>query len=138
MGLDPLPVGLAFGVLVTHAGLPWWRASLFTSVVHAGSFDFLLVCLPVAVTPLATVALTAFLVNVRHVFYGPSFPLDRVRGRLARSCSAVVLPDEAYALTSGDRAGPGSVPASCGSNARGVLPGRGRHRRRPARFRRAG
>ncbi|WP_307783405.1 AzlC family ABC transporter permease [Streptomyces sp. MBT53] len=51
MDLGLLPLGLAFGVLVTHAGLPWWRASLITSVVHAGSFGFLLVHLPVAVTP---------------------------------------------------------------------------------------
>ncbi|MFB6716423.1 MULTISPECIES: AzlC family ABC transporter permease [unclassified Streptomyces] len=104
MGLGLLPLGLAFGVLITHAGLPWWCASLFTAVVYAGSFEFLLVNLALAVTPLATVALTAFLVNVRHVFYALSFPLDRVRGRLARTYSTFALTDEAYALTTGERA----------------------------------
>ncbi|MFB6991133.1 AzlC family ABC transporter permease [Streptomyces sp. NPDC056230] len=104
MGLGLLPLGLAFGVLITHAGLPWWCASLFTAVVYAGSFEFLLVNLALAVTPLATVALTAFLVNVRHVFYALSFPLDRVRGRLARTYSTFALTDEAYALTTGEQA----------------------------------
>ncbi|MER5793483.1 AzlC family ABC transporter permease [Streptomyces sp. NPDC001980] len=104
MGLGLLPLGLAFGVLITHAGLPWWCASLFTAVIYAGSFEFLLVGLAVAVTPLATVALTALLVNVRHVFYALSFPLDRVRGRLGKAYSTFALTDEAYALTAGERA----------------------------------
>ncbi|MGW1105898.1 AzlC family ABC transporter permease [Streptomyces sp. NPDC002540] len=104
MGLGLLPLGLAFGVLIAHAGLPWWCASLFTAVVYAGSFEFLLVNLALAVTPLATVALTAFLVNVRHVFYALSFPLDRVQGRLARTYSTFALTDEAYALTTGEQA----------------------------------
>jgi hypothetical protein len=85
VGLGLVPLGLAFGVVVTHAGLPWWCAVLFTSVVYAGSLEFLLVPLAVAAVPLATVALTAFLVNVRRVFYSLSFPLHRVNGRLAPS-----------------------------------------------------
>ncbi|MFB7114159.1 AzlC family ABC transporter permease [Streptomyces sp. NPDC056190] len=104
MGLGLLPLGLAFGVLITHAGLPWWCASLFTAVVYAGSFEFLLVNLTLAATPLATVALTAFLVNVRHVFYALSFPLHRVRGRFARTYSTFALTDEAYALSTGEEA----------------------------------
>src|SRR5215469_5979626 len=62
VGLGLVPLGLAFGVVVTHAGLPWWCAVLFTSLVYAGSLEFLLVPLAVAVVPLATIALTAFLV----------------------------------------------------------------------------
>ncbi|MFD4597214.1 AzlC family ABC transporter permease [Streptomyces sp. NPDC058464] len=104
VGLALLPLGLAFGVLITHAGLPWWCASLFTAVIYAGSFEFLLVGLAVAVTPLTTVALTAFLVNVRHVFYALSFPLDRVRGPLGKAYGTFALTDEAYALTAGERA----------------------------------
>ncbi|WP_432161422.1 AzlC family ABC transporter permease [Streptomyces sp. NRRL F-5630] len=104
MGLGLLPLGLALGVLITHAGLPWWCASLFTAVVYAGSFEFLLVNLALAAAPLAAVALAAFLVNVRHVFYALSFPLDRVRRRLGKAYGTFALTDEAYALTTGDRA----------------------------------
>jgi 4-azaleucine resistance transporter AzlC len=104
VGLGLVPLGLAFGVVVTHAGLPWWCAVLFTSVVYAGSLEFLLVPLAVAAVPLATVALTAFLVNVRHVFYALSFPLHRVNGRPAKAYSTFAMTDEAYALTTGQNA----------------------------------
>jgi len=83
-------------------GLGWWWATVFTTVIYAGSFEFLLVGLVTALAPLATVALTAFLVNVRHVFYALSFPLHRVRGRAARTYSTFALTDEAYALTTAD------------------------------------
>jgi 4-azaleucine resistance transporter AzlC len=104
VGPAMVSIGLAFGVVVTHAGLAWWWATVFTSTVYAGSFEFLLVGLVAAAVPVATVALTAFLVNVRHVFYALSFPLHRVRGRAARAYSTFALTDEAYALGSGPRA----------------------------------
>ncbi|MFF2807407.1 AzlC family ABC transporter permease [Streptomyces sp. NPDC058000] len=104
VGLGLVPLGLAFGVLVTHSGLAWWWASLFTTLIYAGSFEFLLIGLVTAVAPLATVALTAFLVNIRHVFYALSFPLHRVEGRLAKTYSTFALTDEAYALSTGEQA----------------------------------
>ena len=103
-GLGFIPIGLAFGVFLTHAGLPWWCASLFASVIYAGSFEFLLVGLVTALVPLAAIALTAFLVNVRHVFYALSFPLHRVHGRGAKAYSTFTLSDEAYALSTSARA----------------------------------
>ncbi|TDC74316.1 AzlC family ABC transporter permease [Streptomyces hainanensis] len=104
VGLGLVPLGLAFGMLVTQSGVDWWYASLFTLAVYAGSFEFLLVGLVGALAPLGTVALTAFLVNIRHVFYALSFPLHRVEGRLARAYSTFALTDEAYALTTGEPA----------------------------------
>lgn len=103
VGLGLVPLGIAFGIVVTHAGLPWWCATLFTTCVYAGSFEFFLVGLVTAAVPLATVAMTAFLVNVRHVFYALSFPLHRVRGRLGVVYSTFALTDEAYALTTSER-----------------------------------
>lgn len=104
VGLGMVPLGLAFGVLVAHSGLAWWWASAFSALIYAGSFEFLLVGLVGAVAPLGTVALTALLVNIRHVFYTLSFPLQRVSGRFAKTYSTFALTDEAYALTSGGRA----------------------------------
>ncbi|WP_351234313.1 AzlC family ABC transporter permease [Streptomyces sp. NPDC002133] len=104
MGLGLVPLGLAFGTLITQSGLDWWWASLFTALIYAGSFEFLLIGLVTAVAPLATVALTALLVNIRHVFYALSFPLHAVRGRPAKAYSTFALTDEAYALTSGEEA----------------------------------
>ncbi|MBZ4015322.1 AzlC family ABC transporter permease [Streptomyces purpurogeneiscleroticus] len=104
VGLALFPLGIALGVLVAHAGLAWWWATAFTAFVYAGSLEFLLIGLVVATTPLAQVALTAFLVNFRHVFYALSFPLHRVGGRLGKGYSVFALTDEAYALTTGEAA----------------------------------
>lgn len=99
VGLGAFPMGVAFGVLVVHSGLDWWWASVFSGLVYAGSLEFLLLGLVLAAAPLGQVALTAFTVNFRHVFYALSFPLHRVRGRAARAYSTFALSDEAYAVT---------------------------------------
>lgn len=101
VGLALFPLGLALGVLVVHSHLAWWWAPVFAGVVYAGSLEFLLIGLVTAATPLAQVALTAFLVNSRHIFYALSFPLHRLRGRWAKGYATFALTDEAYALTTG-------------------------------------
>lgn len=99
VGLGLFSLGVAFGLVVVHAGLAWWWATVFTAVVYAGSLEFLLVGLATAAAPLGLVAATTFIVNLRHVFYALSFPLDRVDGALAKAYSTYALTDEAYAVT---------------------------------------
>jgi 4-azaleucine resistance transporter AzlC len=101
VALGMIPLGIAFGLLVLHAGLAWWWATVFSAVVFAGSLEFLLVAMVAAAAPLAQVAVTAFMVNSRHLFYALSFPLHRVRGPVARTYSTFALTDEAYAFTTG-------------------------------------
>ncbi|MFJ7967334.1 AzlC family ABC transporter permease [Streptomyces sp. NPDC096324] len=91
VGLGFVPLGLAFGALCVQSGLDWWWAGLSAALVFGGSFEFLLIGLVVAMTPPASIAIAAFMVNVRHVFYGLSFPLHRVRGRLGRTYSTFAL-----------------------------------------------
>jgi 4-azaleucine resistance transporter AzlC len=97
LGLFALGIGL--GILVTSRGLPWWLAPTMSAVVFAGSVEFLLVGMLAAGMPLGAIATTTFLVNSRHLFYGLSFPLHRVRGWARRAYSVFALCDEAYALT---------------------------------------
>ncbi|MDO5618496.1 AzlC family ABC transporter permease [Kocuria sp.] len=104
-GLGLFPLGLAFGLLVQQAGLPWWVAPAMSIAGFAGSLELLMVGLISTGTPLATIALTTFLVNFRHVFYAFSFPLRVVRHPLARFYSVYAMIDEAYAVTA---ANPGS------------------------------
>ena len=59
----------------------------------------------VAVTPLATIALTTLLVNYRHVFYAFTFPLHVVRNPVAKTYSVYALIDEAYAVTAAEPKG---------------------------------
>src|SRR5215472_2793569 len=104
VGLAIFPIGIAFGMLVVHSGLAWWWATVFSSVIFAGSFEFLLIGFAVAAAPLAQIALTAFLVNSRHVFYALSFPLDQVEGKTGKIYSTFALTDEAYAFTASQTA----------------------------------
>jgi branched chain amino acid efflux pump len=101
VGLGVFPMGVAFGVLVVHSGLGWWWASVFSGFIYAGSLEFLFLGLVLAAAPLASIAVAAFLVNFRHVFYALSFPLHQVRGRLGKVYSTFALSDEAYAITAG-------------------------------------
>lgn len=94
-------LGVAFGVLVVHAGVDRWWATLSSALIYGGSFEFLLIGMVAAAAPLASVAVSAFLVNVRHVFYALSFPLRRVDGPLGKAYGTFALCDEAYALTAG-------------------------------------
>jgi 4-azaleucine resistance transporter AzlC len=105
IGLAFLPLGMALGFLVVHAGLAWWWAPVFAAVIYAGSLEFLMVGLAAAGAPIAAVALTTLIVNSRHVFYALSFPLHRVRGLPGRLYSTYVLSDEAYAVAVGPAAG---------------------------------
>jgi 4-azaleucine resistance transporter AzlC len=92
-------LGIGFGVLVTSHDLPWWLAPIISAAMFAGSVEFILVGMLAAAAPIAAIAMTTFLVNSRHLFYGLSFPLHRVNGRLRKAYSVFALCDEAYALT---------------------------------------
>lgn len=102
--LGALPMGLAFGVVVAQSPLDWWWGPVFATVIFAGSLEFLILGMVVAMAPLASIAATAFLVNFRHVFYALSFPLHRVHGRGAKVYSTFTLTDEAWALTASPEA----------------------------------
>lgn len=97
VGLGIFPLGIALGVLVIQAGLPWWLAPALSFGIFAGSVELLLVSMLATATPLITIAATVFAVNFRHVFYAFSFPLARVRRGPARAYSVYALIDEAYA-----------------------------------------
>ncbi len=87
-----VPLGLAFGLLLVQSGFHWWWAPIFSLTIYAGSLEFLAIGLVLAVTPLASIAMTTLLVNFRHVFYALSFPLHRVRGKAARLYSMYARP----------------------------------------------
>ncbi|MFJ3617554.1 AzlC family ABC transporter permease [Streptomyces iakyrus] len=110
VGLGMLPLGIAFGALVVQSGLDWWWAGLSAALIYGGSFEFLLIGMVTAAAPLASIAVAAFLVQARHVFYALSFPLHRVRGGLAKTYSTFALTDEAHALTSTEQSRSWSGP----------------------------
>ncbi|MGK0721655.1 AzlC family ABC transporter permease [Leucobacter sp. W1478] len=97
VGLGIFPLGIALGVLVIQAGLPWWLAPALSIGVFAGSVELLLVSMIAASLPLVTIAAAVLAVNFRHVFYPLSFPVTVARPGLARAYSVYAMIDEAYA-----------------------------------------
>lgn len=72
-------LGLAYGVLMSEAGFPFWYPLLISSVVYAGSMQYAAVSVLAApFDPLGTFLLTV-MINARHLFYGVSM-LREYRG----------------------------------------------------------
>ncbi|MCD4550331.1 MULTISPECIES: AzlC family ABC transporter permease [unclassified Schaalia] len=101
--LAMIPLGLALGVVVTQSGLAWWWGPLLATCVYAGSLEFLLVGMLAALAPLSQIALTALLVNFRHIFYALSFPINKIRGIGWKIYGTFGLTDEVYAVTASAR-----------------------------------
>lgn len=94
-------LGTAFGATLAQAGFgPAW-ALLMSTVVYAGSLQFVMVPMMAAGTSLAAVLLTALMVNARHLFYGLSF-IERFNamGR-AKPYMIFSLTDETYSVFCG-------------------------------------
>ena len=94
-------LGAAFGATLAQAGFgPLWALAM-SALVYAGSLQFVMVPLMANSAALATVALTALMVNARHLFYGVSY-IERFRrmGRL-RPYMIYSLTDETYSVFCG-------------------------------------
>lgn len=94
-------VGIGLGVLVHSYGLPFWVAPLLPLLVFAGSVEFVLIDMVSNHASLFSIAVMTLLINSRHLMYGLSYPIERVRGGLAKFYSVYTLTDEAYVLNSG-------------------------------------
>lgn len=93
-----IPLGMAFGFLLSQAGAAWWLSPLMSLFVYAGAAQFMVVPMLASGQTLAAIALATLVVNLRHIFYGLSI-LDRLPdSRWARLYLAWALTDESYSL----------------------------------------
>lgn len=98
--LGVIPFGLIYGVLARGAGLPPAAAFAMSSIVFAGSAQFIGARLFETLTPAPLIVLTTFVVNVRHMLYSASLaPYLRHLARGWKWLLAYLLTDEAYAVT---------------------------------------
>lgn len=95
-----IPFGMIYGVLGLSAGLTPLQAQAMSSIVFAGSAQFLGAQLIGVGTPIPILWLTTFIVNLRHVLYSTSLGPDvQHLSRKWRWLLAYLLTDEAYAAT---------------------------------------
>jgi 4-azaleucine resistance transporter AzlC len=97
--LGVAPFGMIYGVLALRAGLSSGTAQAMSSVVFAGSSQFIAVQLIRDAAPAAVVVLSIFLVNLRHALYSASVaPYLKHLGRRWKWGLAYLLTDEAYVV----------------------------------------
>lgn len=94
-----LPSGIAFGALSTAVHVPWYFTTALSVVVYSGAVQSAFIGFwSLGFDPVSLI-MTAFLLNLRHTFYGPH--LEEHYGNI-RSLDIVTLgpfvTDEVYAI----------------------------------------
>jgi predicted branched-subunit amino acid permease len=105
-----IPFGLLLGALAARKGLTALEVALMSTLVFAGSSQFVAVEIWQHPAPWALLALTAFTINLRHVMMGASvvrhMPQFGTAGRIA---GLFFLADEVWAMAERRAAERGSV-----------------------------
>lgn len=98
--LGVIPFGLIFGAVAVSAGLPASLAQAMSSVIFAGSAQFIAAELIGVGTPALVLLTTTFIVNLRHLLYSASLAphVNKLPLRW-KMLLAYLMTDEAYAVT---------------------------------------
>jgi len=95
-----IAIGIAFGLIMSDSGYPWWLTFLMSLVIYAGAAQFLTAGFFAAGTGILEAALIQLAVNARHMAYGFSM-LNRFKNAgLYRFYLIFGLTDETFALLS--------------------------------------
>ena len=105
--LDTVPVmtgyvflGFGFGILMQQNGFGVLWAAAMSLFIYAGSMQYVAIPLLTSGASLLTCAMTAFVVNARHLFYGISM-VDAYKGMGKKKPYLIFgLTDETYSLVS--------------------------------------
>lgn len=93
-----VPLGMVFGFLFVQAGGAGYLALAASLLVYAGASQFAMIPMLAAGLPVASLALAALVINLRHAFYGLSLLNDQPSNRLARLYLIFALTDETYSV----------------------------------------
>jgi 4-azaleucine resistance transporter AzlC len=97
--LGVFPFGMIYGVLALQALLPVAAAQAMSSIIFAGSAQFISTQLLAQGIPLVILVGTIFIVNLRHMLYSASIaPYTRHLSRPWKALLAYFLTDEAYVI----------------------------------------
>ena len=94
------PFGMIYGALATNAGLPKAASQMMSSIVFAGSAQFVTTQLVRDAAPGLVIVLTIAVVNLRHMLYSASLaPYLASLSTRWKTLLSYLLTDEAYAPT---------------------------------------
>ena len=93
-------LGFGFGILMQQSGFGVLWSGAMSLFIYAGSMQYVAVSLLTSGTGLLTAAITTFVVNARHLFYGISM-VDAYKGTGRKKPYLIFgLTDETYSLVS--------------------------------------
>ena len=93
-----LTLGIAYGILSSGSGFPWWLATFSSLFIFAGSGQMLAVGLFAAGTPISVILLSELLLNIRHIVYGLSLITKFKGSGKWKPYLIFALTDETYSL----------------------------------------
>lgn len=98
--LGVIPFGMIFGILAINAGIPPIAGQAMSSIIFAGSAQFVAYQMIALGAPGLIIILTIGVVNLRHMLYSASLaPYLTKLSPLWKWFLAYLLTDEAYAVT---------------------------------------
>ncbi|MGN0734753.1 MAG: AzlC family ABC transporter permease [Anaerovoracaceae bacterium] len=110
-----LVLGIGFGIILKTKGFGVLWALAMSTVIYAGSMQFVAIDLMTGGASLAVTALTTLMVNARHLFYGISM-VDRYKGAGQKKPYMIyALTDETYSLVCGEDSKKADNPSSTGT-----------------------
>lgn len=99
-----LSVGLAFGLLFQKSGYNFLWTVFMSTIVYAGSTQFIAINLLTSGAGLIEIALMTLFVSIRHIFYGLSF-IDKFKAMGKKKNYMIFsLTDETYSLLCASKA----------------------------------
>lgn len=94
-------LGIAFGILLSSQGYPFYLATLMSLFIYAGSMQFVAINLLTGGAGILSAILMTLMVNARHLFYGLSM-LEKFRSMGRKKPYMIFsLTDETYSLLCG-------------------------------------
>ena len=98
--LGYVTIGIAFGLLLSEAGYPWWLAPLMSLWMFAGAGQFIALGFFAAGTSIWEACLIQLVVNARHIAYGLSMLTHYKNTGRFKPYLVFSLTDETFALLS--------------------------------------
>jgi len=98
--LGYLTIGIAFGLLLSDSGYPWYLALAMSLFIYAGAAQFIAVGLFASGASLWEAVLVIFVVNARHMAYSMSMLSRFDRAGRRKPYLIFALTDETFALLS--------------------------------------
>lgn len=93
-----VPAAIAFGVLMSSAGLPWWWAMLLSVFLYSGAAQYAAIPMLAAGANVASLSVNTLVINLRHIFYALPLLQQLPEKSLRRWYALFALTDESFSL----------------------------------------